>query len=112
MARLDIDSELLEFLASGRFRPGDRLPTISELQGDDLLGISTSKVREQLEVARSLGLVEVRAGMGMRLRDWRFTPAVRLALFFALAMDEGNLNCSANSVSTLNWPFGMRLRLA
>lgn len=90
MAALNIDSELLEFLASGRFRPGDRLPTISELQGEELLGISTSKVREQLEVARSLGLVEVRAGMGMRLRDWRFTPAVRLALFFALAMDEGN----------------------
>lgn len=90
MARLDFDSELLEFLANGRFRPGDRLPTISELQGEELLGISAGKIREQLEVARSLGLVEVRSGMGMRLRDWSFSPAVRLSLFLALAMDEGN----------------------
>lgn len=90
MARLVMDSELLGFLASGRFQPGDRLPTISELQHEDLLGISAGKVREQLEVARNLGLVDVRSGTGMRLRDWRFTPAVRLSLFCALALDEGN----------------------
>lgn len=90
MARLDFDSELLAFIADGRFAPGERLPTISELQREDLLGISAGKIREQLEVARSLGLVEARTGMGMRLREWRFTPAVRLSLFCALAMDEGN----------------------
>ena len=90
MAGLELDSELLEFLASGRFEPGDRLPTISELQSDDLLGISAGKVREQLEVARSLGLVDVRSGTGMRLRAWHFTPAVRLSLFCALALDGGN----------------------
>ena len=59
-------------------------------KSDDLLGISAGKVREQLEVARSLGLVEVRSGTGMRLRAWQFTPAVRLSLFCALALDEGN----------------------
>ena len=90
VSRLDLDSELLDFIASGRFKPGDRLPTISELQREDRLGISAGKVREQLEVARSLGLVDVRSGTGMRLRDWDFTPAVRLSLFCALAMDAGN----------------------
>jgi len=90
MTRPDFGSELLAFLASGRFQAGERLPTISELQQDDLLGISAGKVREQLEVARSLGLVEARSGAGMHLRAWRFTPAVRLSLFHALALDEGN----------------------
>jgi DNA-binding FadR family transcriptional regulator len=89
MPHIDLDSELLNFLAGNHFEPGDRLPTISELQGESLLGVSTSKIREQLEVARALGLVEVRSKTGMRLKDYTFTPAVRLSLFFALANDLG-----------------------
>jgi DNA-binding FadR family transcriptional regulator len=46
-------------------------------------------VREQLEVARALGLVEVRSKTGMRLKEYNFAPAVRLSLFFALATDLG-----------------------
>lgn len=90
MPQLDLDSELLEFLTNGRFQPGDRLPTISELQSDEFLGLSTSKIREQLEVARALGLVEVRSKTGMRLKDYSFAPAARLSLFCALAADLGN----------------------
>jgi DNA-binding FadR family transcriptional regulator len=87
MPHIDLDSELLNFLAGDQYEPGDRLPTISELQSDKLLGVSTSKIREQLEVARALGLVEVRSKTGMRLKDYSFTPAVRLSLLFALAND-------------------------
>ena len=90
MSHIDLGSELLEFITSGRFNPGDRLPTISELKSEEILGVSTSKVREQLEVARALGLVEVRSKTGMRLKDYSFTPAVRLSLFCALANDLGN----------------------
>ena len=90
MPKLDLDSDLLEFISTGHFKPGDRLPTISELQDEKLLGLSASKIREQLEVARALGLVEVRSKTGMRLKDFSFTPAVRLSLFFALANDLNN----------------------
>lgn len=90
MSRIDLDSDLLDFLSNGHFKPGDRLPTISELQDEDYLGLSASKIREQLEVARALGLVEVRSKTGMRLKDYSFAPAVRLSLFFALANDLGN----------------------
>jgi DNA-binding FadR family transcriptional regulator len=55
-----------------------------------MLGLSTSKIREQLEVARALGFIEVRSKTGMRLKDYDFAPAVRLSLFFALAQDLGN----------------------
>ena len=87
MPPIDLDSDLLNYLARQPLKPGDRLPTIQELQAPDNLGVSISKVREQLEVARALGLVEVRSKTGMRLKPYSFTPAVRLSLFFALAQD-------------------------
>jgi DNA-binding FadR family transcriptional regulator len=90
MPPIDLDSELLTYLADRHYQPGDRLPTITELQEADQLGISASKVREQLEVARALGLVEVRSKTGMKMKDYTFTPAVRLSLFFALAYDQHN----------------------
>lgn len=87
MSPLNLDSDLLNHIVRNGFQPGDRLPTITELQDANHLNISTSKVREQLEVARALGLVEVRSKTGMRLKPYSFTPAVRLSLFFALALD-------------------------
>lgn len=87
MSPIDLDSDLLNFLACSDYKPGDRLPTINELQGEDFLGASASKVREQLEVARALGLVDVRSRTGMRLKAYSFAPAVRLSLFYALSRD-------------------------
>lgn len=87
MSDIQLDSELLNYIVRSGLQPGDRLPTISELQDPTNLGISVSKVREQLEVARALGLVEVRSKTGTRLKEYSFTPAVRLSLFFALATD-------------------------
>ncbi len=90
MPEIDLDSELLDYMIRAGFQPGDRLPTINELQEDEHLGVSISKVREQLEVARALGLVEVKSKTGMRMKAYSFTPAVRLSLFFALAQDQHN----------------------
>lgn len=87
MADIHLDSDLLNYIVRQGFQPGDRLPTISELQDQENLGISVSKVREQLEVARALGLVEVRSKTGTRLKEYSFTPAARLSLFYALATD-------------------------
>lgn len=87
MPEIELDSELLDYLIERGFEPGDRLPTIQELQSPEHLGISISKVREQLEVARALGFVEVRSKTGMRMKPYTFASAVRLSLFFALAQD-------------------------
>ncbi len=89
MSDIRFESDLLNYIIKHGFQPGDRLPTISELQDPNNLGISVSKVREQLEVARALGLVDVRSKTGTHLKDYSFTPAVRLSLFFALATDLG-----------------------
>ena len=49
-------SEFLHYLASHK-EAEDGLPTLAELSRE--LGISVATLREQLEVARALGLVEV-----------------------------------------------------
>lgn len=90
MPDIHLDPELLDYIARQGYQSGDRLPTLNELQDSEHLGISISKVREQLEVARALGLVEVRSKTGMRMRPYSFAPAVRLSLFFALAQDLHN----------------------
>jgi DNA-binding FadR family transcriptional regulator len=87
MPEIDLDSDLLDYLVRQGFQPGDRLPTINELQLPEHLSVSISKVREQLEVARALGIVEVRSKTGMKMKPYSFTPAVHLSLFFALALD-------------------------
>lgn len=81
-------SQLLAYLSSGEFQAGDRLPPIPELA--QILGISTSKLREQLEVARVLGFVEVRPKTGIRTREYRFNDSVRTSLAFAVTLDPAH----------------------
>ena len=106
MAQIDLESDLLEFIVEHGYQPGDRLPTINELQEKERLGISISKVREQLEVARALGLVEVRSKTGMRMKEYSFMPAVRLSLLYALAVDPSHFESFSelrNHIETAFW---------
>jgi len=82
---IELNSELLNYLAGNGYQQGDRLPTIPELA--ERLGISTGKLREQLEVAREMGLVDVRPKTGMRLQAYDFFPMLRANLLFGLALD-------------------------
>lgn len=78
-----LDSDLLRYISSNGHQPGDRLPALDDLSNH--LSISVGKLREQLEGARMLGLVEVRPRTGIKLEPYSFTPAVRASLLFALA---------------------------
>jgi DNA-binding FadR family transcriptional regulator len=80
-------SDFMRYLIALNAEPGTRLPPINELASQ--LGISSGKLREQLEVARELGLVEVRPKTGIRVLGFSFFPVVRTALRFALAIDHG-----------------------
>jgi len=86
MNDIDLGSDLLNYIVQRGYGPGDRLPSIQELAGNEHLDMSVNKVREQLEVARILGLVEVRSKRGTRLRPYKFTPAVRLSAMLAMAL--------------------------
>ncbi len=82
------NGDFLSYLLAHRYRPGDRLPSLSEIGAQ--MGISVGKLREQLEAARLLGLVGVRPRTGIRMEPYSFLPAVRASLRFALAQDEAN----------------------
>jgi len=78
-------AEFLAYLGADRSSEGDRLPAIQDLART--LGISAGKLREQLEVARQLGLVEVRPKTGIRKLPYSFLSTLRLSLGYALSED-------------------------
>jgi len=78
-------TDLLDYIAQQAREPGTRVPPISELS--EMLGISPSKLREQLEVARALEFVEVRPKTGIRTREISYLPPLRLGLLSVLAQD-------------------------
>ncbi|NOT03396.1 MAG: FadR family transcriptional regulator [Anaerolineales bacterium] len=80
-------SEFLRYLASHEETQGS-LPTLNELSRE--LGISVAGLREQLEVARALGLVEVRPRTGTRRLDYSFAPAIKQSLAYALALNQSH----------------------
>ena len=84
---LQIHSEFLRYLADLDCKPGHRLPATQELAQN--LGISSSKLREQLAVARTMGLVEVQPKTGIRTQRYSFLPGLRTSLGFALKLDPG-----------------------
>ncbi len=77
-------SEFMQFLAKEN-KDGARLPSLSVLSQQ--LGVSVASLREQLEVARTLGLVEVRPKTGIRRLPFTFKPAVLSSLSYATMAD-------------------------
>jgi DNA-binding FadR family transcriptional regulator len=97
-------SEFLRYLATNE-EADNYLPTLSELSQE--LGVSVASLREQLEVARALGLVEVKPGRGgTKRRTFSFTPAIRQSLGYALALEDGHFQKYAelrNHVESAFW---------
>lgn len=81
------------------------LPTLTELSQE--LGVSVASLREQLEVARALGLVEVKPGRGgTRRKSFSFTPAIRQSLGYALALNDDHFRKYAelrNHIEAAYW---------
>ena len=91
---MKLSSEFLQYLVSysnegnqGQNIGGDspHLPAISEISKQ--LGISIASLREQLEVAKAIGLVEVRPRTGIRRLPYTFYPAVHQSLSYAISID-------------------------
>ncbi|MFH2037901.1 MAG: FCD domain-containing protein [Chloroflexota bacterium] len=78
-------SKFAKFLANHDREGSLSLPPLSQLS--ETLNLSVASLREQLEVARALGLVDVRPRKGIQKLPYRFSPAVRLSLAYALEND-------------------------
>jgi len=60
---------LADAVLSGRYEPGEKLPTQRQLVAD--LDVNMTSVREALKRLEQLRLVESRQGDAMRVTDWR-----------------------------------------
>lgn len=77
-------SEFLRYLAS--YPPeGENLPTLNTISKE--IGISVAGLREQLEVAKSMGFVEVKPRTGIKKNTFNYLPSVLLGLEYSLAED-------------------------
>lgn len=90
--------DFLKYLAEGSNSNGnpvsDRLPSLADLSEE--LGVSIASLREQLEVARALGFVEVRPRTGIRRLPYTFGPSVSESLSYAIALDRSHFDSFAD----------------
>lgn len=83
---------LLEAVLAARYAPGEKLPTQRTLAAE--AGVTMGSVREALKRLEQMGLIEVRHGDAMRVRDWRAHGGLDLIahlLFRAGGLDPGVL---------------------
>ncbi len=80
-------SSLLSYLASESSKGTEYLPSLNELSKS--LGMSVSTLREELQVARAMGLVEVKPRVGIKCLQYSFSPSVSKSLAYAVSLNKG-----------------------
>jgi DNA-binding FadR family transcriptional regulator len=79
-------SELLKYLASLPESENFRIPPLSELS--QTLGISVASLREQLEVARLLGIVDIKPKTGIKKTKYELKPALIASLTYGVEVNS------------------------
>jgi DNA-binding FadR family transcriptional regulator len=81
-------SKFLKYLATHEEADNEGIPALNKLS--DNLEINRAALREDLAVARALGLVAVKPRIGTRRLPYTFTPALRQSLGYAILRDKQN----------------------
>jgi DNA-binding FadR family transcriptional regulator len=79
-------SKFLAYLAKKSSQGVESLPSLTELREE--LGIGVSTLREELQVAKALGLVEVKPRTGIKCLPYSFSSAVTNSLAYAVSVDK------------------------
>lgn len=77
---------LLEYLIDKAKDPYSEIPAIQKLSSE--LGISTACLREQMELAKNLGIISTQPRKGIEILPYQFKPAVEKSLFYAINLDH------------------------
>jgi len=112
MLKRRLNSKFLEYLvALPNGETGTtRVPSLTEMSSQ--LGISVARLREQLEVARAMGLVDVHPRTGIHRQAYSFFPAVWQSLGYAIELDSTYFDCFAelrNHMEAAYWYQAVRL---
>jgi DNA-binding FadR family transcriptional regulator len=83
-----LESDFLHYVVTHHVSPGARLPALTEIGSE--MGVSVGKLREQLAVARGLGVVSVRPRLGIQREPFDFSAAVLPSLLFGMATGEAH----------------------
>jgi len=89
MTKNRLSNQFLQYLVGMAGNGEDeivRVPPLSELSQE--LGMSVSRLREQMEVAKTLGVVDAKPRTGIRRVAYSFFPAVRQSLSYAIELDR------------------------
>jgi len=92
MPHTHFHNEFIQYLTDSydQQNPFGRVPSLTNLSQN--LGVSVARLREQLEVARVLGFVEVKPRTGIRRLPFSFLPAVSQSISYAIELDRKNFD--------------------
>jgi DNA-binding FadR family transcriptional regulator len=92
-------TNFIDYLLKFSFENKKNMPSIQQIGND--LGLSNPCVREQIELARNLGLISIQPRRGITILPYKFNPAVSKSLYFAIKSDIGFFNQFSNLRSQL-----------
>jgi len=75
-------STFLEYLLAHANSVEPKIPPIKQIGID--LGLSTPNVRELMELARNMGVIQIQPRVGITLLPYKFTPAVTKSVYYAI----------------------------
>jgi DNA-binding FadR family transcriptional regulator len=78
-------SELLAYLAGLASKGVTKVASIHDLS--EILNLSSATVREQLEVARIMGFIDIKPKKGITINPFSVRPAIRQSTGYAIAVD-------------------------
>ena len=82
----DKQENFIDYLIEKQQAPEKSIPSIGAISKE--LGVSTACLREQMELARNLGLITAQPRKGIEILPYSFTPAVIKSLYYAIKTDR------------------------
>lgn len=82
----DKQEQFIDFLIQHNQEPEQEMPSIHAISRE--LGISATCLREQMELARNLGLIKIQPRKGIEVLPYCFKPAVVKSLYYAIKVSK------------------------
>ncbi|MCR2822502.1 FadR/GntR family transcriptional regulator [Lederbergia panacisoli] len=70
-----VSERIKSYISENKCQPGDRLPTEKEII--DMLGVSRTIVREALKTLQSQGIIEIKQGLGIFVKEIKIQSILR-----------------------------------